>query len=132
MFLGYDTNQPRELCSPFWAGADLANPSPTASHDYPRFLFRALGLARFPRARVVFSSFVRRTASASLARDWGRHLQEPQQERIAALFVVASLVTYTWKDSMTWASELEKHPEHLQAIGMISVENGNLEIALPI
>ena len=31
---------------------------------------------------------------------------------------------------MTWASELEKHPEHLQAIGMISVENGNLEIAL--
>ena len=31
---------------------------------------------------------------------------------------------------MTWVSELEKHPEHLQAIGMISVENSNLEIAL--
>jgi hypothetical protein len=31
---------------------------------------------------------------------------------------------------MTWTSELEKHPEYLQAIGMISVENGNLEIAL--
>jgi hypothetical protein len=31
---------------------------------------------------------------------------------------------------MTWASELEKHPDHLQAIGMISVENSNLEIGL--
>jgi hypothetical protein len=31
---------------------------------------------------------------------------------------------------MPWASELEKHPEYVHAIGMISVENSNMEIAL--
>jgi SpoVK/Ycf46/Vps4 family AAA+-type ATPase len=43
---------------------------------------------------------------------------------------VASVIAHGREDDMAWASELEKHPEHLQAIGMISVENSNLEIAL--
>lgn len=31
---------------------------------------------------------------------------------------------------MAWESILEKHPKHVHAIGMISIENANLEIAL--
>jgi hypothetical protein len=31
---------------------------------------------------------------------------------------------------MTWQSVLEKHPEHVRAIGMISIEQANLDIML--
>ena len=31
---------------------------------------------------------------------------------------------------MAWESELEQFPDHVRAIGMISIENGNLELAL--
>jgi hypothetical protein len=36
----------------------------------------------------------------------------------------------SWEAIMAWKSDLEHYPEHVREIGMISIENGNLELAL--
>jgi hypothetical protein len=61
----------------------------------------------------------------------GRRLEQVEQQLIKAtlnLFVIASLIAHG--GSMTWKSGLEQYPEHARIIGMISIENANLELAL--
>jgi hypothetical protein len=75
----------------------------TDSRTKPRTPCRFPALARLPRVRVAFSSFARRTASASSSRDWGGVFSSRSRHRIEALcdlIVVASLTAHVGIGSM--------------------------------
>jgi hypothetical protein len=54
----------------------------------------------------------------------------PSRGFLVAVAVIGLLGAHRGENSMAWASALEDHPEHVSAIGMVSIENANLELAL--